>query len=89
MESTNDGFKIAEEDLKLRGPGDFLGTRQSGLPDFRVVNLLTDTSLLQKAREEAFRILKNDPNLTLKEHAGLKEIVKIRWKGRMELAEIG
>jgi len=89
MEDTNDGFKIAEEDLKLRGPGDFLGTRQSGLPEFRVVNLLTDASLLQKAREEAFKMLKNDPNLTLKEHAGLKEIVKMRWKGRMELAEIG
>ena len=89
MEDTNDGFKIAEEDLKLRGPGDFLGTRQSGLPDFRVVNLLTDTSLLQKVREEAFHILKNDPNLIIKEHTGLKEIVKMRWKGRMELAEIG
>ncbi|HBR18417.1 MAG TPA: DNA helicase RecG [Deltaproteobacteria bacterium] len=89
MENTNDGFKIAEEDLNIRGPGDFLGTRQSGLPDFRVVNLLTDASLLQKARGEAFNIIKNDPELTASEHKALKEIVKARWKGRMELAQIG
>ena len=89
MEDTNDGFKIAEEDLKLRGPGDFLGTRQSGLPDFRIANLLIDASILQKARDETFNIIKNDPELSMPEHAVLKEIVKARWKGRMELAEIG
>lgn len=89
MENTNDGFKIAEEDLNIRGPGDFLGTRQSGLPDFRVVNLLTDASLLQKARDEAFNIIKTDPGLSMPEHVVLKEIIKVRWKGRMELAQIG
>lgn len=89
MEETNDGFWIAEEDLNIRGPGDFLGTRQSGLPDFRIANLLTDASILQKAREEAFSIIKKDPNLEMDEHKVLKEIVKMRWKGRMELAEIG
>lgn len=89
MEDTNDGFKIAEEDLKLRGPGDFLGTRQSGLPDFRVANLLTDASILQKAQDESFNIIKNDPDLSMPEHAVLKELIKARWRGRMELAEIG
>ena len=89
MEETNDGFKIAEEDLKIRGPGDFLGTRQSGLPDFRIANILTDSSLLQKARDEAFKLIKSDPELEMDEHKGLHEIINARWKGRMELAEIG
>jgi len=86
MENTNDGFKIAEEDLKIRGPGDFLGTRQAGLPDFRVVNLLTDAFLLQKAREEAFNIIKIDPDLSMTKHATVKEVVKVRWKGRTKFA---
>ncbi|MEK6598834.1 MAG: ATP-dependent DNA helicase RecG, partial [Deltaproteobacteria bacterium] len=89
MEETNDGFKIAEEDLKIRGPGDFLGTRQSGLPDFRVVNLLTDASLLQKARDEAFNLIKSDPEFEQEGHRVLKEIINARWKGRMELAQVG
>ncbi|MEK7841768.1 MAG: DNA helicase RecG, partial [Deltaproteobacteria bacterium] len=89
MEETNDGFKIAEEDLKIRGPGDFLGTRQSGLPDFRVANLLTDSSLLQKARDEAFNLIKSDPEFKQEGHRVLKEIINARWKGRMELAQIG
>ncbi len=89
MENTNDGFRIAEEDLNIRGPGDFLGTRQHGLPDFRIANLLTDAAILQKAREEAFNIIKKDPVLTMPEHTALKEIIKARWKGRMELAEVG
>lgn len=89
MDETNDGFKIAEEDLKLRGPGDFLSTRQSGLPDFRIANLLTDASILQKARDETFNIIKNDPDLSMPEHAVLKELIKTCWKGRMELATGG
>ncbi|MBI3755733.1 MAG: ATP-dependent DNA helicase RecG, partial [Deltaproteobacteria bacterium] len=88
MENTNDGFKIAEEDLKIRGPGDFLGTRQSGLPDFRVVNLLTDAILLQKARDEAFNIIKTDPDLSMPQHTVVKEVIKGRWKGRTKFAMI-
>jgi len=56
MVSTTDGFKIAEADLDIRGPGEFLGTRQSGLPDFRVANLLRDGRILEQARQEAFTI---------------------------------
>ncbi|MBI5286244.1 MAG: ATP-dependent DNA helicase RecG [Deltaproteobacteria bacterium] len=87
MEETTDGFKIAEEDLKIRGPGDFLGTRQSGLPDFRIANLVEDISILQKARDEAFGLIKNDPEL--KSHPVLKEVLMARWKGRLELAMVG
>jgi len=89
MEETNDGFRIAEEDLKIRGPGDFLGTRQSGLPDFRIADIMTDAAMLKKARDEAFSLIRNDPALEREEHSALKEIVKARWKGRLELATVG
>src|SRR5262249_52848174 len=63
LEQSTDGFHIAEADLVLRGPGDFLGTRQAGLPDFRVANLLRDTALLRAARDEALAWLAEDPDL--------------------------
>lgn len=89
MEETNDGFRIAEEDLNIRGPGDFVGTRQSGLPDFRMSEALTDVNLLKTAREEAFRYLEKDPSLSGPEGGRIKEVLKARWEGRLELAEIG
>ncbi|MBI1911557.1 MAG: ATP-dependent DNA helicase RecG [Deltaproteobacteria bacterium] len=89
MEDTQDGFKIAEEDLKIRGPGDFLGTRQAGLPDFRTAEALTDLAILKKARDEAFNYLVSNPELSGQEGAVLKLILKSRWTGRLELAEIG
>jgi len=63
MRGTNDGFKIAEEDLKLRGPGDFFGSRQHGLPEMRIANLATDMSLLSLAQTEAEQLLRADPEL--------------------------
>ncbi len=63
MEATNDGFVIAEQDLALRGPGEFLGTRQSGLPDMRAADLVKDTVILERAREAAIRIVAQDPAL--------------------------
>ncbi len=72
LEETRDGFKIAEEDLKIRGPGDVLGTRQSGLPDLRFAQLLGNTQLVQRARDLAARILERDPELTLPEHEAIR-----------------
>lgn len=89
MERTHDGFKIAEEDLRLRGPGEFFGIKQSGFPEFRVGDLLRDTSILIEARKEAFRLVQEDPNLENSSHLRLKERVLTRWKGRLELATIG
>ncbi len=89
MEKTNDGFQIAEEDLSLRGPGEFFGVRQSGLPDFRVAHIVRDTPILLEARKEAFQFIEKDADLSHVSHAGLKEILKNRWKGRLELATIG
>jgi ATP-dependent DNA helicase RecG len=89
MEKTNDGFRIAEEDLSLRGPGEFFGIRQSGLPDFRVAQLIRDTPILIEARKEAFRLVQEDPELAHPSHAGLRDNLLKRWKGRMDLASIG
>src|SRR5690606_18508839 len=69
MEKSEDGFVIAEEDLKFRGPGEFLGTHQSGLPGFRAGHLVRDADLLSQAREEAQALLAQDPDLTAPENA--------------------
>lgn len=89
MASTGDGFRIAEVDLELRGPGDFLGTRQHGLPDFRVASLVRDTRTLAEARDAAERWLTLDPELRSPESAPLRQVLAHRWKGRLGLAEIG
>jgi len=89
MEKTTDGFKIAEEDLALRGPGEFFGIRQSGLPDLRVAHLIRDTPILIEARKEAFRLIEDDPELSHPAHRDLKDLFSKRWEGRMELAAIG
>jgi ATP-dependent DNA helicase RecG len=89
MEQTNDGFKIAEEDFNIRGPGEFLGTRQSGLPDFRVAHIGRDIRILQQARSAAFDLVDEDPLLEKPENQSLKKILGERWKGRLELAGIG
>jgi ATP-dependent DNA helicase RecG len=68
MEETTDGFKIAEVDMKLRGPGDVLGTRQSGLPDFEFADLVTDAEIVDMARREAFKTVDADPHLRRPEH---------------------
>ena len=73
MEQTTDGFKIAEADLEIRGPGEFLGTRQSGVLDFKVANLLRDRSILIEARNAAFEVVERDPNLSSEAHRGLRE----------------
>ena len=80
MAQTTDGFLIAEEDLKLRGPGDFYGTRQSGLQVLPFVDVVRDVPVLKEAREEAYAVLAEDPKLLLPEHAALKAVVKSRYK---------
>ena len=72
MEQTNDGFKISEEDLKLRGPGDFFGSRQHGLPEMHIADLCTDIRVLRDAQEAAQELLKADPELIKPENESLR-----------------
>ena len=89
MSETTDGFRIAEADLEIRGPGEFLGTRQAGMPDFRVANLLRDARVLEEAREDAFEIA-NDPAFSeAPEYSELRATLLDRWGSRLELASVG
>jgi len=74
MESTNDGFALAEADLRLRGPGDYFGTRQSGLPEMVIADF-SNVRLIETARQEAQRLLAADPGLRAPEHAELAKAV--------------
>lgn len=74
--ATNNGFKIAEKDLEIRGPGDISGTRQSGLLNFKLANIVQDRELLELARERAERVLEKDPDLTTEENKGLKAFLQ-------------
>ena len=89
MAREHDGFKIAEADLRLRGPGEMLGTRQSGLADFHFANLARDTQLLVDARQEALAWLEKDPELSSKASAGMKQILRHRWGTTLQLGQIG
>ncbi|GHG99830.1 ATP-dependent DNA helicase RecG [Comamonas sp. JC664] len=89
MEQSSDGFVIAEKDLEIRGPGEFLGTRQSGLPELAVANLARDGDLLSMAQSEARRILEKDPDMKAKENQGLVKALEERWEGRLALARVG
>ncbi len=85
---TNDGFRVAEEDLKIRGPGELLGTKQSGFLSFRRADMVRDYDILLKARQEAFSLLKRDPELKQPEHQGLKLVLWERWAKRLKLSEV-
>lgn len=80
MTETNDGFRIAEEDLAIRGPGEVLGTRQSGLPDFKIASIVRDVRILESARQAAFEAVTSDPEGSPK----LREAITRRWGRRME-----
>ncbi|MDO8644265.1 MAG: ATP-dependent DNA helicase RecG, partial [bacterium] len=88
MAKTQDGFKIAEADLEIRGPGEFLGTRQAGLPDFHIANIVRDAPFVALAKEEAARLVAEDPFLKKSEHAILKKNLLERWQGKLELAGV-
>lgn len=84
---TNDGFIIAEQDLRLRGPGELTGTRQSGVPTLRIANIIEDQQLLMCAREDAFELLQSDPKLALAQNQGVKWMLEQR-ADRAQLASV-
>ncbi len=87
MVKSSDGFRIAEEDLAIRGPGEFFGTRQSGIPDLKIADIVRDAILLNEARKEAFDIIDRDPEL--KGHPSLKKSLEDFWRGKIELYKTG
>jgi ATP-dependent DNA helicase RecG len=88
MEKTTDGFKIAEADLEIRGPGEFLGARQSGLSGFKLANIVRDAAILQQARDAAFEVFDRDPQLERKENEALRREL-LRAHGATALASVG
>jgi ATP-dependent DNA helicase RecG len=89
MTQTNDGFRIAEVDLELRGHGEFFGTRQSGLPEFRAASLPRDLPILEEARKEAAPIVAADRELRAPAHRELRRHLLARWRGKLDLASVG
>ncbi len=86
---TIDGFKIAEVDLKLRGPGEFFGTKQSGLPELQIANITTDGEILSVARKEAFHLVADDPQLRRKENQSVRKHFLERYKNQLALVKTG
>ena len=89
MEETNDGFRIAEADLKLRGPGDFLGTKQSGLPDFKFADIVEDQFLLTQAKDKAKKLLESDPDLQTPQNSDLEKVFTPYFKEKVQFYGMG
>ena len=87
MVATNDGFKIAEKDLEIRGPGDIEGTKQSGLLNFKLANIVQDKVILEAARNAAENILDNDPDMNDPLHAPVKNYIQ-QQKGKTAWSKI-
>ena len=90
MVRTQDGFEIAELDLELRGPGDFFGTRQAGMPGLRIANILRDRNLLELAKVEAAKLVEEkDPEITLEDRKRVMQHLRQHWQRRYGLVEVG
>ena len=85
MQDTNDGFLIAEKDLELRGSGEFFGTKQHGLPEFKIANLFEDMPMLKKVQSLAIKIADEDSKLELEKNSRLKELIKDKFSNRIEI----
>jgi ATP-dependent DNA helicase RecG len=85
---SNDGFVIAEEDLRLRGPGEFFGVRQWGVPEFRVANLIRDHALLEQARQEAFTLVREDARLAAPDHQAARAAMLRKWEAKLSLGTV-
>ena len=85
MCDTNDGFIISEKDLELRGSGDFFGTEQHGLPEFKIANLFEDIAVLKKVQRLALKIMEDDTLLEKEKNAKLNDLVKEKFSSRIEI----
>ncbi len=89
MGKSNDGFYLSEVDLKIRGPGDFFGTRQSGMPELKVANLIRDGAILEAARREAFEWIERDPTLSDTQSGPVRSSMERKWKGELACLQTG
>ena len=87
--STTDGFRLAEMDFKLRGPGELFGTRQHGLPPFRIADLIRDAEVVEEARRDAQKLIEADPGLAHPDHALLRRMMLVRYGKALDLADVG
>lgn len=85
ISQTNDGFIISEKDLELRGTGEFFGTKQHGIPEFKIANLFEDISMLKQVQGIALEIIDKDPLLENKENILLRKLVDDKFKNRIEI----
>ena len=85
MCQTNNGFVISEKDLELRGSGEFFGTKQHGLPEFKIANLFEDIDILKKVQNVAIKIMDDDPDLAKENNLELKKQIENKFKNRIEI----
>jgi ATP-dependent DNA helicase RecG len=89
MTRSNDGFEIAEQDLRIRGPGELFSTRQHGLPDLKIANIVDDFDLLMMARKNAFELVGEDPMLRGPDHKNIRTALIARFGETLGLADVG
>lgn len=85
ISKSNDGFVVSEKDLELRGSGEFFGTKQHGIPEFKIANLFTDIELLKEVQAIVMEILNKDPELKAPENIILNKMIKDKFKNRIEI----
>jgi ATP-dependent DNA helicase RecG len=89
MTKTNNGFEIAEEDLRMRGPGEFIGTVQHGFPEFKAGNLIKDTDIIDFSKEFARQIISDDPSLDKPENKELRNLIVNKFSHKLKLINVG
>ena len=85
MCQTNNGFVISEKDLELRGSGEFFGTKQHGLPEFKIANLFEDMPILQTVNVVANRIISEDPELKMEKNKEIREVISKKFESRIDI----
>jgi len=85
MTETNNGFIISEKDLELRGSGEFFGTKQHGIPEFKIANLFEDIEMLKSVQSVAIKIMEDDPNLEKEKNTELKKQIENKFRDRIEI----